>query len=355
VVGIAIGASDFPLGQLNDAFALARAAGVTWVRFEMNSVTIHSTKSTFNWTFPDAVVAAAERNGLKPLAVVLNIPRWDTSAPADVVKASQGSGGKTNPNGPCAGPSGGGTGGPTIPSNAYAKYPPLDQAEWLTHVSRVAQRYQGRVRAWEVWNEPDIDGVLTPGAKCPYLTWCGTPHDYARLLAGTATEIRAIDPAASIVLGGMADVPKGNLNFLAQILADSAYPAARYFDIANLHFYGAPAAARERLDRMRATLLAGGAGDRPVWVTETGFPTQGKSSLEAPQVGYLSAIVPAFLDHGVSNLFWFRLKDRPAVINGCPAANAGFGLLREDLSARPVLDVLAQMIVRHPKPSVRGM
>ena len=63
-------------------------------------------------------------------------------------------------------------------------------------MERLAARYRGRIRAWEIWNEPDNKGY-----------WTGSVDEFAALVNISATSIRAANPEATLVLGGMAYGP----------------------------------------------------------------------------------------------------------------------------------------------------
>ena len=84
----------------------------------------------------------------------------------------------------------------------------------------LVNRYKDRIHTWELWNEPDNRDY-----------WTGTPGQYAALLREGAAAVRAADPSAKVVLGGLA----WNLDFLRELFED--YDAQRDVDIINLHNY----------------------------------------------------------------------------------------------------------------------
>ncbi len=90
--------------------------------------------------------------------------------------------------------------------------PPADLEAWKRYVTNIVSRYEDVVRAWEVWNEPDLQAF-----------WVGTPTQYAELLAVTYETVGRADPTATVVLGGLSlGGSPGRLNpkFLEEILAD---------------------------------------------------------------------------------------------------------------------------------------
>jgi GH35 family endo-1,4-beta-xylanase len=75
-----------------------------------------------------------------------------------------------------------------------AFYPPTEEHldDWQNYVRTMATRYKGKVAAWEIWNEENIQ----------YWQPKPDPVYYTRLLGLASAEIRAADPAAIIVMGG---------------------------------------------------------------------------------------------------------------------------------------------------------
>ncbi|MCD6362088.1 MAG: hypothetical protein J7M38_14620 [Armatimonadetes bacterium] len=77
------------------------------------------------------------------------------------------------------------------PSGNYRAGPPREMSEYLEYVRRVMERYRGRIRCWEVWNEPDASNF-----------WKGTARDYVELLRETCSVAKATDPDCVIIGGG---------------------------------------------------------------------------------------------------------------------------------------------------------
>jgi hypothetical protein len=145
------------------------------------------------------------------------------------------------------------------------------------------------VRAWEVWNEPNLPENNADGEV--------DPQAYARLLIASAAAIRGADPEATVLSGGLymgAGQPVDG--YLASIYGDpDGYTASEFseaFDGLAIHPYAATGRgaaltfggpelvekrteeAREALDTARAALGGGSDSARPLWVTELGWPTE---------------------------------------------------------------------------------
>lgn len=129
------------------------------------------------------------------------------------------------------------------------------------------------IRAWEVWNEPNLSS-----------NWGGlptSPAQYYALLARTRDAVRSADPGAVIVFAGLAfRGTDGNGNnavtFLQQTLAING--ATAKFEALGVHSYPpTPAELETHLTITRSTLDAAGSAAQ-IWLTEFGWPTGGTSS-----------------------------------------------------------------------------
>ena len=69
--------------------------------------------------------------------------------------------------------------------------PPADLDAWVDMCKRVAERYKGRVVAYEVWNEPWIHAW----------TWHGTPLQFRELLQLTYQAVKSADPNVEVICG----------------------------------------------------------------------------------------------------------------------------------------------------------
>ena len=116
--------------------------------------------------------------------------------------------------------------------------PPQDFQDYGKFVKAVATHFRGRVRHYQIWNEPNI-----------YPEWGNqpvSPEEYAELLRIAATSIRRADPDAVIVLAAMASTTsydgdsraRGSLNDLIYLNRLYLAGAAPYFDVLAMQGYG---------------------------------------------------------------------------------------------------------------------
>jgi hypothetical protein len=124
---------------------------------------------------------------------------------------------------------------------------------WRSFVREVGTRFRGRIRYWEVWNEPDSRTFYS-----------GTVRQLVELTRIAAQELRAIDPANVIV--GPAFTESG----LAMMEAFLAAGGARDLDVLAWHQdNGArPEQDTVRIQAVRRMMEAHGVGHLPLWTTE---------------------------------------------------------------------------------------
>jgi GH35 family endo-1,4-beta-xylanase len=206
---------------------------------------IEPTKEQFIWQGADEAVAGAEYYGLNLVVRLDKHPEW------------------ANAKSPGPG------------------QPPVDLVEYSHWVRRVVERYKHRVHAYIIWNEPNLA-----------LEWSGLPPDpqaYAELLKVGYAAVKEIDPDALVVSAGLAPTNTQNDEAMDdRLFLEALYEhgADDYFDVLGVHAYGFgyppddPRGAHGGLNLARTAdlrdiMLRRGDGDKPVWITEIGWTTQG--------------------------------------------------------------------------------
>ena len=150
--------------------------------------------------------------------------------------------------------------------------PPRHASDYGDFVGAMANKFAGKVAAWEVWNEEDETGF-----------WHPTPDaaTYVGLLRAAYPAVKAQDPAAQVLMGPLVG---NDYDFLSQVYAaggkgsfdgvsvhtDTAClvdgPDSFYRDnghLARYTFLG--------YREVHQTMVANGDGDKPIWMTELGW------------------------------------------------------------------------------------
>ncbi|OFW57964.1 MAG: hypothetical protein A2Y75_12090 [Candidatus Solincola sediminis] len=191
-------------------------------------------------------------------------------------------------------------------------YPPTDIAAWRNYVRTIVTRYRGRVKAWEVWNEENIQ-----------IFWGDPPSPaaYMPILIAASEEIRAADPDALILMGGLAGGWTPSFDYLTGCLS---LGLANYVDVINYHPYPETLGTGEYtpqevkcrwiVDYMRYLMAQGGAADLQLWITEFSFTTSQWD--QETQAIYMLRSLINYARTDLEMIFWYRLRDTGSELSG---------------------------------------
>jgi hypothetical protein len=171
--------------------------------------------------------------------------------------------------------------------------PPRDVNDYTAYLSALIARYgpQGSfwiehpelpwrpVRSWQIWNEPHLNLWWNVDGRSVN-AWA---REYAELLKAAKATIDAADPGATVVLAALADYAWKHLDRL------NRFDVGRYFDVAAINLFTArPKFVMRGVRFVRRALRRGGAGRKPVWLTEATWPA-GKGRVTRPATSWQRA------------------------------------------------------------------
>jgi hypothetical protein len=163
-------------------------------------------------------------------------------------------------------------------------------------IGAIAAHTRGTIETFEILNEPDN-----------HQAYSGTAKDYATTLAYAYRAIRRANPLAKVLMGGL--MGTYSMPWLREVLATPGLHAARKFDIANVHIRGTLASVARQVESWKR-FFAGAGIDRPLWVTEHGYPSDPAyqrdpryRSGEPSQARYLRASTRVMTDGGAAKVF----------------------------------------------------
>lgn len=192
----------------------------------------------YDWTFDDQIAFSLAAAGLRWLPILDYTAGWDAS-----VEGQDHSPPRSAADFAAFG------------AALAARYGP-DGSFWREHPALPSEP----VDTFEVWNEPDLAQFWTPAPD---------PSKYADLYLQTRGAITAVDPAARVIIGGLAHPA----TFLPALLRARG-ELKGHVDGVGIHPYGGNTYDVLAVVRTaRHTLDALGMGDVPLYVTEVGWTT----------------------------------------------------------------------------------
>jgi hypothetical protein len=158
---------------------------------------------------------------------------------------------------------------------------PSDMTKWSRFCTQLATRYAGRIKYYEIWNEPNYNnsGVTTPTSPGGFY-FSGTFAKLAQMTRLANLAIKAVDPAAKIISSPITDWSPlsgqaAETWFTTMMAADDGASGtmAQWVDIVGVHLY-LPAPNRVQdltgmIDRVNAAKTAAGIAALPTWDTES--------------------------------------------------------------------------------------
>lgn len=279
----------------NDAI---RRVGATWVRIVVNWNEIEPAPGVFDWGRIDAAVTSARVHGLSVLALLSGpAPAWEN---------------------------------PTAPA---ASAPPADPAHFAGFAAAASQRYSRSVSHWEIWNEPNLPQFWSPP----------DPARYTATLSAASRSIRAVQPSATIVVGGLSTGP-GGVGVAAFARGIYAAGGGDSFSAFGVHPYTYPyplgedpAGHSAAIGALRDVMRANGQSSKLMWVTEWGQST-GTSPTSVSPDRQADIIVDGLSylrrQPGIGPVFLFTSKDWSTDPSN---SELNFGLYRFDWSPKPVV------------------
>lgn len=156
--------------------------------------------------------------------------------------------------------------------------------DWRVYVRAVAQRYKGRIRHFELWNEPNLPGFFTGG-----------PDTMLTLARETYSILKEVD-SSNLLAAPATTGDHKSLEWLDRYLSLSG---GKYLDILSHHFYvaqGKPEDIPAYIKRVKAITSRYGLSNVPLWNTESGFWIENQNAANSKQgIGGGWRIVPSEL------------------------------------------------------------
>ena len=155
---------------------------------------------------------------------------------------------------------------------------PRDLSDWREYVREVATRYNGRIHAYEIWNEPNLSDFFS-----------GRPDTMLELARQAYGVLKQVDKTVLVV--SPSATGQAGIAWLERYLKMGG---GAYADVIGFHFYvtpGEPEAMLELGARLRAVLEENHLADKPLWNTEAGWLIENRQSEVRPQNSSFSKVL----------------------------------------------------------------
>jgi len=303
-----------------------KRGGVDSLRFVIDWTAMQRFPSSeIEWGGVDSTIEAFAKAHIEPLPFLYGAPRW--AVPVAAVPGT-GGGAKAPAHLPIAGRAG--RGWNAFGRQAVERYGP--QGTFWTENPEVPR---DPIRTWQIWNEPNFK----------YFVARPNPGEYGRLVKNSAHAIKAVDPGATILLGGLFARPGEAGKFqppraftaveFLDLMMRRTPGVSASFDAVALHPYTASyLTIPEEIEEVRELLRSHGDAAKKLWLTEVGWsserPSRGDAFAKGVR-GQATQLSGAFrlLRNNASRwrlrqVFWFSVDDLPGACNFC----GGSGLFR---------------------------
>ncbi len=273
-----------------------------------------------NWSSVDALVAGATAAGIEVLPFVVGAPPWavhsvwvpgsdrTVKAPAHL---------------PIAGA--GGAAWTAFLEQAVARYGP-NGAFWSENPLLTPRP----IRSWQVWNEENFK----------YFVAQPDPAEYGQLIKISSAAIKAVDPGAKVILGGLFSRPPEA--YFKKRRPPEAYFATEFltqmyektpglgndFTAVALHPYSATYQEMAvDIEELREVLKVRNEAAKPLWITEMGWssePPNATDSFDKGANGQAAQLRGAYqvleknqVKWRIQRAYWFAVNDQNESCNFC--------------------------------------
>jgi polysaccharide biosynthesis protein PslG len=308
---------------------LARDSGANVIRVDVGWSSLETSgKGPGGWYLDklDRLVAGASARGLKVLPGVLSTPCWASSAPESLRQGCTGS---------------------WWNRDQITMYPPRDNQDFVDIAVFIAKRYEGKLAAIELWNEPNL-------SEDRFWIAPDEARAYAEMVKATYPRLKQASPNLPVLAGALA---YGNDAWVRAMYANGI---KGHYDGLAIHPYhdGAPRAGSWGGIEWARRLQREAGDTAPLWITEFGWSTcrigSGWCATPADQARFITAAFAALAaEPNVKAGIVYNLRNKGT---NADSFEDNFGLVNRDFSVKPAYTALKQALTGPqpppPPPSV---
>lgn len=244
-------------------------AGVTWNNIE-------TSRGQYRFEKLDLLVSKAIEQGVEPVFVLGMTPQWASSRPYE-----------------------------QCPYGMGCSAEPSNMADWENFIRTLATRYKGRIRYYELWNEPKFSEFETATGAF----YSGKLSNLVEMGRVAARVLKEVSPSNRLITPGFT----GEGDRLERFLEAGG---KEYCDVIAFHFYARnPERMLVKIRTVQRIMSRQGVADRELWNTEQGYEVVGPEGMpgtmgfEVPDMETQAAYIPRSLAlagaAGVSRFYFY--------------------------------------------------
>jgi hypothetical protein len=260
--------------------SVGKGAGSAW-RY------VEPYRGVLKWHAPDEYVEAAEAHGIDAMYTFDSVPQWASSRPDEKCDAG----------------------------NIGCAAPVADIRDWEHFVTAVVTRFKGRIKIYELWNEPTTQGE-----------WTGTYEEMVQMAKSAYEIIKSVDPNALVLTPAPSAHGYQKFGHTSAIQPDwmreylkaggdkyadggswHAYPWPNVCDNDTIDCAGVPL--MKQIDTMREVFDHSGLAGKPIYVTEGGYRTSQQLSDPNQQAAYVARWYVLLASKGIVRSYWHAWDD----------------------------------------------
>lgn len=313
-----------------EQFQRLKRGGVDSLRIPVAWGSVQSTRgAAFNWSIIDPLVGGAASVGIEVLPFLYSAPGW--AVPSDRSISSH-------------------------PPRFLPVRSGVQRSGWTRFVREAVLRYGPRgafwtenpsiprrpIRTWQIWNEQNFK----------YFVARPNPVEYGKLVKLSYPAIKAADPGAQIVLGGMFARPIEALargpkqayfatDFLEGMYRSTPGIKGKFQGVALHPYTGEYKTLTPYIEELREVMAENRDAGKGLWLTEISWSSQppsagnsfakGRSGQVTQLRGALRLLSAKQAKWNVKRVYWFSVEDKKGLCNFCD----GSGLFTETFAPKP--------------------
>jgi polysaccharide biosynthesis protein PslG len=290
--------------DLIQQLAMMQKAGIVRTRIDFNMITIEPSQGDFVWARYDNIVTSAASYRI---SIIADLEQYNTPGWANGNRGSM-----------------------------YAPHASIYHA----YAQAIASHYLGKISLFEIGNEPNLAKYWPPKANATV---------YSAFLKAGYTGVKAGNPSAKVISGGLAQVQGSNnpISFLTRMYEKGV---KGYFDYLGIHPYSQPngpdfssqdlgVGSFNKVSEVKDLMDQEGDQNKQIMITEIGWPTpsnlSGGGVTQSDQAAYISLLYAKIMYENYQYVSIACIYDFINDATNATNSQDNFGILNANYTQKP--------------------